>query len=125
MLISSWLAVAGSAYSVNASPSLADLYKDVSALITDPNNSSQSLSHAHKIAVDQLADQDADVAARAADSGLYVGPLGSGSGERSPRPDQVRCSISTRADFTVFLQYLGIASANLGFKRKRTDPVYH
>lgn len=34
----------------------------------------------------------------------YVGPLGSGS------------------DFTVFLQYLGIASSNVGYARKRTDP---
>lgn len=38
---------------------------------------------------------------------LYVGALGSGS------------------DFTVFLQHLGICSGNVGFSRKKTDPVYH
>ena len=49
----------------------------------------------------------AGVATTALPAERYVGPLGSGS------------------DFTVFLQYLGIASGNVGFGRKATDPVYH
>lgn len=31
----------------------------------------------------------------------------------------------SQPDFTVFLQHLGIASVNVGYSRKRTDPVYH
>jgi len=49
----------------------------------------------------------AGVATTALPAERYVGPLGSGS------------------DFTVFLQYLGIASGNVGFGRTSTDPVYH
>lgn len=76
------VSVSGSAYSVSASPSLADLFKDVSRLITDPKNSSLTL-------LDRLVLDQATLETASQSRDLYVGPLGSGS------------------DFTVFLQHLG------------------
>ncbi|GAA6057337.1 hypothetical protein JCM3770_001099 [Rhodotorula araucariae] len=82
------VSVSGSEYELHASPSLADLLRNVSAQVPDPDRAGKT-----------LADRSKDE--------LNVGALGSGS------------------DFTVFLQRLGLASANFGLSRTRNDPVYH
>jgi len=58
---------------------------------------------------------------------LHVGPLGSGSGASSSPSLGLSLRESTlirlaRADFTVFLQRLGLASANFGVARGKSDP---
>ncbi len=107
------VATAGSRFGLGASPSLATLFTQISGEIADPDHPDRSLLD--KLIAD--GPDDDDLAALASAAGLastqqlpverYVGPLGSGS------------------DFTVFLQYLGIASGNVGFGRTSTDPVYH
>ena len=92
--------VAGTAYGIGASPSLADLFKDVSNRVSDPDQSNRTLLA--KMVADGGEDDWAGHGDGSAE--LKIGPLGSGS------------------DFTVFLQHLGIASVNVGFSRKRTDP---
>ncbi|BGP43868.1 Vacuolar protein sorting-associated protein 70 [Rhodotorula kratochvilovae] len=82
------VSVSGSAYELNASPSLADLLRNVSAQVPDPDRKGKTLAERYG-------------------GKLEVDPLGSGS------------------DFTVFLQRLGLASANFGLSRTRDDPVYH
>lgn len=106
------VATAGSRFGLGASPSLATLFTQVSAETADPDHPDRSLLD--KLIADGPDDADlADLAAAAGVSAAqlpaerHVGPLGSGS------------------DFTVFLQYLGIASGNVGFGRTKTDPVYH
>lgn len=42
-----------------------------------------------------------------------------------PVPPFVPRLTSSSADFTVFLQHLGVASVNVGYSRKSTDPTYH
>ncbi|GAA5871387.1 hypothetical protein JCM3774_005586 [Rhodotorula dairenensis] len=88
------VSVAGSVYDLAASPSLADLLRNVSAQVPDPDREGKSLA-------DPREGQDEKLQV------LEVAPLGSGS------------------DFTVFLQRLGLASANFGMRRGRKDPVYH
>ncbi|KPV73187.1 uncharacterized protein RHOBADRAFT_38815 [Rhodotorula graminis WP1] len=81
------VSVSGSQYQLGASPSLADLLRNVSAQVPDPDNEGKTLADRYG-------------------GDLHVGPLGSGS------------------DFTVFLQRLGLASANFGMARGKSDPVY-
>ncbi|KAL8280525.1 hypothetical protein RQP46_007173 [Phenoliferia psychrophenolica] len=95
------VSVAGTAYGIGASPSLADLFKDVSNVVPDPDQLNRTLL----TKMVEEGGEDDDLVERSDE--LKIGPLGSGS------------------DFTVFLQHLGIASVNVGYSRKRTDPVYH
>ncbi|GAA5854899.1 hypothetical protein JCM9279_000191 [Rhodotorula babjevae] len=81
------VSVSGSQYQLGASPSLADLLRNVSAQVPDPDVEGKTLADRYG-------------------GDLHVGPLGSGS------------------DFTVFLQRLGLASANFGMARGKSDPVY-
>jgi N-acetylated-alpha-linked acidic dipeptidase len=74
------VAASGSGYSVRASPSLADLFADVSSIAAPPDTPTNA--------------------------SLKVGPLGSGS------------------DFTGFLQHLGVASADLGYRPHAKDAIY-
>ena len=74
------VAASGSGYSVRASPSLADLFVDVSSIAAPPETPTNA--------------------------SLKVGPLGSGS------------------DFTGFLQHLGVASADLGYRPHAKDAIY-
>ncbi|BGP58474.1 hypothetical protein JCM8202_003603 [Rhodotorula sphaerocarpa] len=90
------VSVAGSVYDLGASPSLADLLRDVSAQVPDPDRKGKS-----------LADAREDEGGRPGLEVVDVAPLGSGS------------------DFTGFLQRLGLASANFGMRRGRNEPVYH
>lgn len=97
------IAVSGTSYGIGASPSLASLFKDVSAEIIDPDQTNRSLLT--KMYIEGAQDQSEGLNGDAvASDELHVGPLGSGS------------------DFTVFLQHLGIASVNVGYSRKSTDP---
>ncbi|GAA5982736.1 hypothetical protein JCM10908_006765 [Rhodotorula pacifica] len=89
------VSVSGSVYDLAASPSLSDLLKDVSAQVPDPDREGKSLA-------DPKAGEGEEKL-----KVLDVAALGSGS------------------DFTVFLQRLGLASANFGMRRGRKDPVYH
>lgn len=61
--------VAGSVYDLAASPSLADLLKDVSAQVPDPDRTGKSLADPKRTADDENLKV------------LEVAPLGSGSGE--------------------------------------------
>ncbi|GAA5910552.1 hypothetical protein JCM8208_007640 [Rhodotorula glutinis] len=81
------VSVSGSQYQLGASPSLADLLRNVSAQVPDPDREGKTLADRYG-------------------GDLHVGPLGSGS------------------DFTVFLQRIGLASANFGMARGKSDPVY-
>ncbi|KAM0789818.1 hypothetical protein ACM66B_006668 [Microbotryomycetes sp. NB124-2] len=94
---------AGSYYDLRASPSMADLLRTVSGMVEDPTNPRQSLRDRAR----HSDDESSTALATVRSNDLDVGALGSGS------------------DFTVFLQYTGIASANVGFQRTSTDPVYH
>lgn len=89
------VAVSGSNYRVEASPSLAGLLRAASAEVRVAETGVTVLDT-------MLADQRATNVTTATE--LYVGPLGSGS------------------DFTVFLQYLGIAAGNIGSSRKSSEP---
>lgn len=93
------VAVSGTSYGINASPSLAHLFLNVSDAIIDPDQTNRSLLE--RLEEDSQVKEPHQAAQGAATA---VGALGSGS------------------DFTVFLQYLGIASSNVGYSRKRTDP---
>ncbi|KAK4703801.1 N-acetylated-alpha-linked acidic dipeptidase, partial [Phenoliferia sp. Uapishka_3] len=101
------VSVAGTSYGVGASPSLADLFKDISNVVIDPDQPNRTLLAKM---MDEGSEDDWAGHGHGSEE-LKIGPLGSGS------------------DFTVFLQHLtgwqGIASVNVGFSRKRTDPVYH
>ncbi|GAA5983728.1 hypothetical protein JCM11641_001732 [Rhodosporidiobolus odoratus] len=101
------VAASGSVYGLNASPSLANLLKEVSAKVEDPYRAGKTLAEAHSASegVEQVGLVQAGEAV--SEKELKVGALGSGS------------------DFTVFLQRLGIASANVGYRRSSKDPVYH
>ncbi|GAA5908411.1 hypothetical protein JCM5296_005925 [Sporobolomyces johnsonii] len=101
------VSVAGSAYDLAASPSLADLMRNVSSLVPDPDAKERSLLEGKMVHLKLEAQEEGVGEARDELKEVKVATLGSGS------------------DFTVFLQYLGLASAQTGFRRKSTDPVYH
>jgi N-acetylated-alpha-linked acidic dipeptidase len=94
------VAVSGTSYGINASPSLAHLFLNVSDAIIDPDQTNRSLLG--RLEEDSRVKEPHQ--ALEASAIRSVGALGSGS------------------DFTVFLQHLGIASSNVGYSRKRTDP---
>ncbi|CEQ41136.1 SPOSA6832_02828 [Sporobolomyces salmonicolor] len=98
------VSVAGSIYELAASPSLADLMRNVSSLVPDPSAKERSLLERNLVHRQQEAQNDGIGEARNEMKEVKVATLGSGS------------------DFTVFLQYLGLASAQTGFGRKSTDP---
>lgn len=102
-------------YDLGASPSLADLLRDVSAQVPDPDRKGKS-----------LADAREDEGSRPGLEVVDVAPLGSGSGalfSASPeRPHGLTPESVCPADFTGFLQRLGLASANFGMRRGRTEP---
>ncbi|KAK4056363.1 Vacuolar protein sorting-associated protein 70 [Microbotryomycetes sp. JL221] len=94
---------AGTFYGLGASPSMADLLRNVSDVVEDPAQPGHSLRERAR----HGQGEDGVASTSVAPSGdLSIGPLGSGS------------------DFTVFLQYLGLASGNVGFSRSKTDPIY-
>lgn len=102
---------AGSYYGLNASPSLADLLRNVSAAVEDPEQPGRSLldraaAEEQNTLSEQQHAQTLGAMTQGVGKDLKIGALGSGS------------------DFTVMLQHLGLASANVGFSRKSTDPVY-
>lgn len=115
----------GSRLSASASPSLSHLYREAAEAIPHPTKLGKTLWDARYdtgalfgpnaidngsveldpevVAMHELHDNiDISVA-----DALGVNPLGSGS------------------DYTVFLQHLGVASANGGFSSTLHDPVYH
>jgi N-acetylated-alpha-linked acidic dipeptidase len=116
-----WSGVAGTSYSVSASPSLADLFRNVSSLVKDPDDASRTLLA--KMVEEGNEEEDGLIGV---EKGLAkVGTLGSGSGKSSSawsQKTQRKLKENRLADFTVFLQYLGLASGNIGYGRKGTDP---
>lgn len=120
--------VSGSVYDLAASPSLADLLKNVSAQVPDPHREGKSLADPKEDQGDNDNDEKLkvlDVAALGSGSGssrvfVYMASLPEGSRLWLPAADG-DC-IYERTDFTVFLQRLGLASANFGMRRGRKDP---
>ncbi|GAA6059696.1 hypothetical protein JCM10212_000083 [Sporobolomyces blumeae] len=103
------VSVSGSDYSIAASPSLADLLRNCSAMVDDPSNRKvgNEVESQQAVNVARVGDDEGDEKRSTSLAETKVKTLGSGS------------------DFTVFLQYLGIASGNLGFSGAQNDPVYH
>ncbi|KAK4051543.1 Vacuolar protein sorting-associated protein 70 [Microbotryomycetes sp. JL201] len=93
---------AGSHYDLRASPSMADLLRTVSDMVEDPARPGQSLRDRAR-----LDKKNSTGLANVRANDLDVGALGSGS------------------DFTVMIQRIGLASANIGFQRASKDAVYH
>ncbi|TFY72164.1 hypothetical protein EVG20_g838 [Dentipellis fragilis] len=100
--------VSGSRFDARASPSLSHLVRSTAEQIPHPYDPTRTLWDASEDSGTYLGeDTEGDVWAEATDS-IGVKPLGSGS------------------DFTVFLQHIGVASADAGgFGATRSDPVYH
>lgn len=104
--------VSGSRFGASASPSLAHLVRGAALDIPHPTKPGLTLWDAKKdrgiltgnISAEAQSMHDAEL--QQADE-LGVNPLGSGS------------------DFTVFLQRIGVASAQGGFGSTLEDPVYH
>jgi N-acetylated-alpha-linked acidic dipeptidase len=94
------IAAAGSILSMRASPSLSDLLVGVVQQVGQPLGDKK-----HNFTVEDVRD------------------LGSGSGDCLARG--ARNFAHRSADFTVFLQNLGIASSDAGYTRGKGDPVYH
>ncbi|KAI0089082.1 Zn-dependent exopeptidase [Irpex rosettiformis] len=104
--------VSGSRFSISASPSLAHLVREAALDIPHPTKPGLTLWDATKDRGVLTGHVKEEVQAMYDDElqqadGLGVNPLGSGS------------------DFTVFLQRIGVASANGGFGSTLQDPVYH
>ncbi|KZT12731.1 Zn-dependent exopeptidase [Laetiporus sulphureus 93-53] len=107
--------VSGSRFEVSGSPSLAHFLRAAAEDVAHPTKLGLTLWDATKdkgpLYGDHL-DEDAvklyeQVEEQRAEDEIGVGVLGSGS------------------DFTVFLQRIGVASANSDFKSTLSDPVYH
>ncbi|KAG6332167.1 hypothetical protein ID866_6926 [Astraeus odoratus] len=111
------VAVSGSRWSIAGSPSLAHLIKRSAQDIPHPTEVGKTLWDAQHDHGPYTGAQDAEFAEmwaqknkiteKAIQSSVAISPLGSGS------------------DFTVFLQRLGIASADQGFANTPTDARYH
>ncbi|KAF8591491.1 Zn-dependent exopeptidase [Ramaria rubella] len=107
------VAVMGSRFGAQASPSLAYLIRQAADEVPHPTRVGSSLWDATADKGPFTGPADAAVVAIAeakekmVETGLGVTPLGSGS------------------DFTVFLQRLGIASSDGGFAATLSDAVYH
>lgn len=104
--------VSGSRLRLSASPSLAHMVRSTAEKVPHPKNSSLTLWDARTDVGSLFGNGTVsmeDVAERMEVQGESVGvnPLGSGS------------------DYTVFLQRIGVASANGGFGSTLSDPVYH
>ncbi|KAH7887556.1 hypothetical protein F5I97DRAFT_1861258 [Phlebopus sp. FC_14] len=103
----------GSRLRASASPLLAHLLRETAEHIPHPTSKGRSLWDARldsgtlfggKLDAEAvIMDQESQLAS----DSLGVNPLGSGS------------------DYTVFLQYIGVPSAEAGFKSTLHDPVYH
>ncbi|GAA5902456.1 M28 family metallopeptidase [Sporobolomyces salmoneus] len=106
------VSVSGSSFELAASPSLAHLLQECSSLVRDPTSPSNSTSTTTS-SKDLIAVEGGELEKRTSTKGqedlgqTKVKTLGSGS------------------DFSVFLQYIGIASGNLGYSGAKGDPVYH
>ncbi|KAI0796916.1 Zn-dependent exopeptidase [Abortiporus biennis] len=105
--------VSGSHFGAGASPSLAHLVRNAAESVPHPTKEGKTLWDARKDTgvlfgenVDEEVFQMYQAELQNVDS-VGVSPLGSGS------------------DFTVFLQRIGVASANGGFGSTLHDPVYH
>ncbi|KAG6869264.1 hypothetical protein C0993_000017 [Termitomyces sp. T159_Od127] len=109
---------AGSRWGVSASPSLANLIKQVALKVPHPTIQGQNLWDAKndegpfKPASNFTIDAEFLESYTTKQQELHafktdIGPLGSGS------------------DYTVFLQHIGVASSDEGFKSTPTDAVYH
>ncbi|KAF9247405.1 hypothetical protein BU15DRAFT_84904 [Melanogaster broomeanus] len=105
--------VSGSRLSASASPLLAHLLRDTAEQIPHPTSEGRSLWAARSDNGElygEKLDAEAIIAheeAQLAADYIGVSPLGSGS------------------DYTVFLQYIGVPSAQAGFASTLHDPVYH
>ncbi|KAF8551474.1 Zn-dependent exopeptidase [Imleria badia] len=105
--------VSGSHLRASASPLLAHLLRSTAQQIPHPTAEGRSLWDARLDEGEFFGEKlDAEAAAiykemESAADNLGVKPLGSGS------------------DYTVFLQYIGVASAEAGFSSTLHDPVYH
>ncbi|KAF8518670.1 Zn-dependent exopeptidase [Hysterangium stoloniferum] len=106
--------VSGSRFSAGASPSMAHMLRQVGLDIPHPTDGNRTLWDAKKDKGKLIGPVDPGVLSMAeaqdlmdAEIGLGVQPLGSGS------------------DYTVFLQRIGIGSAQAGFGSTLQDPVYH
>ncbi|BGO96033.1 hypothetical protein NBRC10512_002451 [Rhodotorula toruloides] len=97
------VSVSGPIFELNASPSFADLLRNVSAQVPDPSREGKTLADVWENGDDEEEMTDDEGEKKL----LPVAALGSGS------------------DFTVFLQRLGIASANFAMRRSKKSPVYH
>lgn len=94
-------AAAGSYLSIHASPSLADLLRNVTVQGHAPST---------------LSDKE-----------LEIGPLGSGVSSFTLLPPlhfRTHDHFTHQSDYTVFLQHLGIASSDMSYRGTKTDPVY-
>ncbi|KAI9574759.1 hypothetical protein HD554DRAFT_2232863 [Boletus coccyginus] len=106
-------AVSGSRLKTSASPLLSHLLRSTAKQIPHPTSEGRSLWDA-RLDKGELIGESLDAEAAtiyeemelAADS-IGINPLGSGS------------------DYTVFLQYIGVASSQAGFSATLHDPVYH
>lgn len=104
--------VSGSRFRANASPSLAHLVRSTAERVPHPTKPGHSLWDATEDTGPLDGEVDEEVQAMYEEQfkhidDLGVTPLGSGS------------------DYTVFLQHIGVASANEGFGATLHDPVYH
>lgn len=94
---------AGSQFHIAATPSLAQMYKDVAALVEDPDAPDTSLLD--KLVV-QATSLEGNVHAAALGEDMTIGALGSGS------------------DFSGFVQHVGVAGSDVGYAPSKKDPVY-
>uniref|UniRef100_A0A0K3CQJ1 BY PROTMAP: gi/472581865/gb/EMS19580.1/ glutamate carboxypeptidase II [Rhodosporidium toruloides NP11] gi/647402604/emb/CDR48837.1/ RHTO0S20e02454g1_1 [Rhodosporidium toruloides] n=1 Tax=Rhodotorula toruloides TaxID=5286 RepID=A0A0K3CQJ1_RHOTO len=94
------VSVSGPIFELNASPSFADLLRNVSAQVSDPSREGKTLADVWEGGDDEEEVTDEDSEKKL----LPIAALGSGS------------------DFTVFLQRLGIASANFAMRRSKKSP---
>ncbi|KAF8138385.1 hypothetical protein EV363DRAFT_1427308 [Boletus edulis] len=105
--------VSGSQLRARASPLLAHLLRSTAEQIPHPTSEGRSLWDAHSDQGEFFGENvDAEATAlyeeiESAADNIGINPLGSGS------------------DYTVFLQYIGVASSEAGFTSTLHDPVFH
>ncbi|TFL05937.1 hypothetical protein BDV98DRAFT_648051 [Pterulicium gracile] len=96
----------GSRFGVQASPSLAHLIRQTAQDLDHPTEAGRSLWDART------------------DTGKFPAPAGHVEEQFETLSEGVR-PLGSGSDYTVFLQRLGVASANAGFSSTLQDPVYH
>ncbi|KIY49445.1 Zn-dependent exopeptidase, partial [Fistulina hepatica ATCC 64428] len=119
------VSVAGSRWSSNGSPSLAHLIKQAALDVPHPTVIGKSLWDAHEDTGPYTPELNAESTDAAVIDADFLATVEKAKTERLTSPTSVS-PLGSGSDYTVFLQRLGIASADEGFSDGGgTDAVYH